>query len=156
VRFLLYDRVSEIGGGRIVGTKAFTLSEEYLDAHFDRTPAVPGTILLEAMLQLLGWGIIHAHDFDLAAIVSLVEGVTIADARLHPGFEATITGEIVSTSPSDSLGRAWLKVGGRRIASAERVIYSHFPASSPDALRRLFRYCSGRDLDRLPDTERRP
>ena len=145
MRFLFYDRVREIGGGRIVGTKAFSLSEQYLSAHFDRAPIVPGTILLEAMVQLLGWAIVHAHEFKISAIVSLVEGLTVADTRLRPGFEARITGEILSTSATDSLGRAWLEVGDARIATAERVIYSHFPAPDPEALRRLFRYCGGLD-----------
>ena len=155
MRFLFYDRVTELEKGRIVGTKAFPISEEYLRGHFDRTPLVPGTILVETMVQLLGWGIIHAHDFRLSAIVSLIEGVTIASARLRPGFEARITGEILSTSASDSLGRAWLDAGGTRIAAVDRVIFSHFPAPQPEVLRELFCYCSGlgpQDLqDREPD-----
>lgn len=153
MRFLFYDRVSELGQGRIVGTKAFALSEEYLRGHFNRTPLVPGTILVEAMVQLLGWGIIHAHDFRLSAIVSLIEGVTIVNARQRPGFEARITGEILSTSASDSLGRAWLDAGGTRIAAVDRVIFSHFPVSRPEALRELFRYCSGLGPQDLPGQE---
>lgn len=154
MRFLFYDRVNELEKGRIVGTKAFSLSEEYLHGHFSRAPLVPGTILVEAMVQLLGWGIIHAHDFRLSAIVSVLEGVTIANSRLRPDFEARITGEILSTSASDSLGRAWLDAGGTRIAAVDRVIFSHFPAPRPEALRELFRYCSGLGTQDLHSPER--
>jgi 3-hydroxyacyl-[acyl-carrier-protein] dehydratase len=146
MRFLFYDRVSSLDKGRrIVGTKTFALSEDYLQCHFSREPLVPGVILLEAMAQLLGWAIIHAHEFRLSAIVSLVEGLTITSVRLRPGFQATISGEIISTSASDSLGRAWLEVEGARLASADRIIFSHFPVENAEALRELFRYCSGLD-----------
>jgi 3-hydroxyacyl-[acyl-carrier-protein] dehydratase len=146
VRFLFYDRVDRLEEGRrIVGTKTFALSEEYLEGHFSREAIVPGVILVEAMAQLLGWAIVHAHGFKLSAIVSLVEGLTIAKVRLRPGFAATITGEILSNSATDSLGRAWMTVEGDRLAGAERIIFTHFPAEDPHALEVMFRYCSGLD-----------
>ena len=138
MRLPLFDRVLEVGAGRIVGTKAFLANEDFLDAHFGRASVVPGTILLESMVQLLGWGIAHAHDFGLMPIVSLVEGLEVSDARLSPPFEARITGETMSTSRTDSLGRVRLEVAGARVAAAERVIYTHFPADDPGALRRAF------------------
>jgi 3-hydroxyacyl-[acyl-carrier-protein] dehydratase len=155
VRFLFYDRVDLLEEGRrIVGTKTFALSEEYLQGHFSREAVVPGVILVEAMTQLLGWAIVHANGFSLATVVSLVEGLTIAKARLRPGFAATVTAEILSTSATDSLGRAWMEVEGERLASAERIIFTHFPAENPQALEALFRYCSG--LDRWQPLKRGP
>jgi 3-hydroxyacyl-[acyl-carrier-protein] dehydratase len=144
VRFLLYDRVSLLEkGSRIEGIKTFPLSEEYLHGHFAREPVVPGVMLMESMAQLLGWGIIHAHDFTLTAIMTLVEDVSFASPRLRPGFAARVVGEIVSTSRTDSLGRAFVDVEGTRIASIERIIFTHFPAEDPGALADLFAYCSG-------------
>ena len=64
MRFLYYDRIVRIEPGRrIVGVKAFALSEEFLRGHFSREPLVPAPILLEAMAQVLGWGIIMPTSF---------------------------------------------------------------------------------------------
>jgi len=151
MRFLYFDRVDRLEEGRrIVGTKTFALSEEYLEGHFGRQALVPATILMESMAQLLGWAIVHAHGFQRTAIVSLVEGFTLTSARLRPGFAATITGEILSNSATDSLGRAWISVEGEQLAAAERIIFTHFPAEDPAALEALFRYCSGVDRRASP------
>lgn len=144
MRFLLYDRVDELAKGRyIVGTRTFPLSDDYLEAHFPRRPTVPGTLLIEAMAQLLGWLIIATHDFQLAALVSLVEGVTIGDPGLRPGIAATIRAELVSSSATDSLGTARLEVEGRLVATAERLIYTHVRPVDGDELRARFAYLGG-------------
>ena len=150
MRFLFYDRVTELERGkRIVGVKTFALSEEFLRGHFDRRPVVPGTVLIEAMAQLLGWLVIASHDFRLAAILSLVDDVTIADPLLRPGIAATITAELLSTSASDSLGRARMEVDGTPVASVERVIYTHLPPADSERLKDIFCYCSGLDRTTL-------
>gem|GEM_PF-5326777 len=86
---------------------------------------------------------IHAHDFRLSAILSLAEGVTFHRPRLRPGFQAVITGEIISNSVRDSLGRAWIEAEGQRVATLDRIIYSHHQAVDQEALRRWFHYYSG-------------
>ena len=95
------------------------------------------------MFQLLGWAVIHAHDFDLWSIICLAEGVSFREPRLRPGFLAEIGGEIVSTSATDSLCSAWVNVEGARIASIERLIFRHLRPVDGEALRRLFVTCSG-------------
>ncbi|HYB73515.1 MAG TPA: hypothetical protein VED18_09095 [Candidatus Sulfotelmatobacter sp.] len=146
MRFLMYDRVMRLEKGKsIVGVKSFALSEEFHRGHFGRVALVPGVMLIEAMAQLLGWLIIYSHDFRLSAIMSVIEGVSLPP-RLRTGFQAQIHGEITSTSPRDSLGKAWVDVEGEVVASMGRIIYSHFPAGDPANLMALFRYYSG-----LPD-----
>jgi 3-hydroxyacyl-[acyl-carrier-protein] dehydratase len=143
MRLLLYDRVVAITKGEsILGIKSFALSEEFHRGHFTKIALVPGVLLLEAMAQLLGWLIIYSHDFALCPIMSVVEGVALPP-RLRPGFQAQIHGEIVSTSPQDSLGRAWMRVEGDVIASMDRIIYSHFRGPGPADLREWFRYSGG-------------
>lgn len=143
MRFLFYDRITEIKKSQCVaGVKTFALSEEFHRGHFTKLALVPGIILMEAMAQLLGWLIIYSHDFKLSAIMSLVEKVEVSP-RLRPGFEAHIRCEIISTSSTDSLGRAWVTSGGDIVASAERIIYSHFRQVDPAQLAELFRYYSG-------------
>ncbi len=143
MRFLYYDRVTNIEKGRsIVGVKTFTLSEEFFRGHFSKIALVPGSIFIEAMAQLLGWLIIYSHDFKLSAVMSLIEGVNISSG-LRPGFKADIHGEIVSTSLSDSLGKARIYVDGELTASINRIIYSHFYNVNPEELCHLFQYYSG-------------
>lgn len=143
MRFLYYDRIRHIEKGKnIVGIKTFTLSEEYLERHFRKTPLIPGVIFIEAMAQLLGWLIIYSHDFNLSAIMSLIEDVTI-NSQLRPGFSAEIHGEIISTSRRDSLGKAWIIIDNKEVASLKRIIYSHMHKVNSSDLTNLFYYYSG-------------
>jgi 3-hydroxyacyl-[acyl-carrier-protein] dehydratase len=147
MRFLFYDRVTKIEKGKsITGVKTFALSEEFHRGHFSRIALVPGVILIETMAQLLGWLIMYSHDFKLAAIMSLIEDVTVS-SHLRPGFKADIQAEIISTSRRDSLGRARIYADGELIASMNRTIYSHFHKISPEELMDRFRYYSGLKMD---------
>lgn len=143
MRFLYYDKITDIEKGKsITGVKTFTLSEEFFRCHYSKVAYVPGVIFIESMAQLLGWLIIHTHDFKLSAIMSLVENVKIP-SDLRPGFKAEIHGEIISTSKRDSLGRAKVLVDGEIIASMDRIIYSHIHKVNSEDLIRLFNYYSG-------------
>lgn len=143
MRFLLYDRVVNLEKDRAIdGIKSFALSEEFHRGHFGKIALVPGALFIEAMAQLLGWLINYSHDFKLLAIMSLVEGVRV-HSQLRPGFQAHIHAEIISTSPKDTLGRAWMQVDGNVIASMDRIIYSHFHGVDPSELSALFSYYSG-------------
>ncbi len=147
MRFLYYDTVDKIEKGKtIVGAKTFTLSEEFFKKHFRKQALVPGIIYIEAMAQLLGWLVIYTHDFKLSAVMSLVEDVDIAP-DLRPGFKAEIHGEIISTSRRDSLGKAWITVDGKTIASVNRIIYSHVHKVNSQDLMNLFYYYSGIKAD---------
>jgi 3-hydroxyacyl-[acyl-carrier-protein] dehydratase len=99
-------------------------------------------IFIESMAQPLGWLIIHTHDFRLSAVMSLIEDVKVAP-DLRPGFSAEISGQLISTSRSDSLGSAQMRIDGREIASIGRIIYVHSAKADQDALRRMFRYYGG-------------
>ena len=143
MRFLYYDSVTQLEKGKsIVGVKTFSLSEEFLRGHFKKVALVPGGIMIEAMAQLLGWLINYSYDFRLVAIMSLIEEVTVP-SRLRPGFKAEIHGEILSSSKTDSIGKARIYVGGDLVASLGRIIYSHFQLVNRDDLVQLFRYYSG-------------
>jgi len=146
MRFLYYDRIDSIEKGKkIVGVKTFTLSEEFFRNHFKKTALVPGVIYIEAMAQVLGWLVIYSHDFKLSAIMSLVENARVPSG-LRPGFTAEIHGEIISTSRRDSLGRAWITVDGKEVASLDRIIYSHVHKVNSEGLVRLFEYYSGLNI----------
>ncbi len=143
MRFLFYDVVTDIEKGKSIrGIKTFALSEEIFRRHFRREAVIPGVIMIEAMAQILGWLIIYSHDFTVSPVMSLIEDVKVTP-RLRPGIAVEIAGEIISTSPGDSLGRVRMTAGGKEIASIGRIIYSHVRKAAPDELRKRFRYYGG-------------
>ncbi|MEO5357554.1 MAG: hypothetical protein H7844_09695 [Nitrospirae bacterium YQR-1] len=143
MRFLYYDSVSNIVKGKeIVGVKTFSLSEEFLRGHFSKRAVIPGVIFMEAMAQLLGWLIIYSNDFNLTAVLSLVEGVRVP-FNIRPGISVDICGTIVSTSERDSMGRACVYHNGTEIARIDRILYSHFHKTDREELMQRFCYYSG-------------
>jgi 3-hydroxyacyl-[acyl-carrier-protein] dehydratase len=143
MRFLLYDSITSLEPGKsITGVKTFALSDEFLRGHFKKTALIPGVMLIESMAQLLGWLLIHTHQFRLTTAMTLIEDVTVA-RDLRPGIRADVRGQIVSTSKRDSLGSAQMFVDGRMVGSIGRIIYVHSDKADPQMLRNLFSYYSG-------------
>jgi len=138
VRFLFCDRVLRIHKGEsIEGIKVFSLSEEFLNDHFETFPLVPGAILIETMSQFMGWLIAYSHEFQYLPIVSLMDDVEVMP-DMAPGFEARVLARIVSTGRTDSMGQAEIRVDGEVIARADRMIYRHFAIPDPMSLRNQF------------------
>ena len=143
MRFMFCDRVLEIEKKKsISGLKTFSLAEQYHERNCPKKPLVPGVLLIEAMVQFLGWLIIYSYDFRVFSIPSLIRNAEVC-AEVRPGFVARVHAEIVSTTQRDTLGKAWIEVEGVRVAAAERMIYTHLRAADPEALREMFRYNTG-------------
>lgn len=143
MRFLLFDRVTAVEPGRrIEGVKCVTLTEEYLNGHFDRKPLVPGPLLIEAMIQLLGWCVITKHEFKLSVVLSVLEDVHLPSEQ-RPGHEIRLFGELQGTNPKGSMGRAWAEIDGQEIARVGRVLYAHIPHPDPEELKQRFRTYGG-------------
>ncbi len=156
MRFLLFDRILDLEKGRrILGLTAFGRSSS-ITLCGGPSATVPTSMLIEAMVQILGWSIIHDHDFHLAAIVCLIENATIHGPPLVAGVSAEVGGEILSNGRDDSLGRAWLDIDGDRRASIDRVIYRHFHDVDPKALEHEFRMRAGLAAERIGLAARRP
>ena len=143
MRFLHFDRVVSIEPGkRIEAVACSSLKDEYLRGHFPRRPLVPGTVVVEAMLQALGWLVIRTHDFQVMPFFSMLEDLSVP-AGLTPGDRIDLVGELLSTNPKGSVGRATASIAGKEVASLARVLYGHYPAASPSALRDSFRCYGG-------------
>ena len=138
MRFLLFDRVTSLEPGkRITTVKTFSMQDEHLNGHFPRKALVPGTMVLEAMLQSLGWLVMKTHEFRVLPFFSLLEDLTVP-AELRPGVALEITGELQSTNAKGSMGRAEAQIDGKVVATIGRVIYGHHPAAHPEEARRRF------------------
>jgi 3-hydroxyacyl-[acyl-carrier-protein] dehydratase len=143
MRFLLFDRVTALESGRsIQGVKTVTLTEAYLDGHFPKQPLVPGSLLIEAMIQLLGWVPMEKHGFSISVVLTALQDVSLP-SDLRPGQRLDLHGELMGTNKRGSVGRAWAEIDGTRIAEVGRVLYGHFPQGEPEVLRQRFRYYGG-------------
>ena len=138
MRFLLFDRVISVEPGRRNTTvKTFSMQDEHLNGHFPRRALVPGTMVLEAMLQSLGWLVMRTHEFEVLPFFSMLEDLVVP-AELRPGVRLEITGDLLSTNAKGSMGRAEATVDGVVTASIGRVIYGHHRAAHPEEARRRF------------------
>ena len=151
MRFLLFDRVTQLEvGKRIAGVKCVSLSEEYLKGHFTRAALVPGSLIIEGMLQLTAWCAIAKHDYKFSLVLSVMENVEVPP-DLAPGHQIHLFGELLGTNPKGSMARAWAEVDGKRIASIGRIIYAHVDVPDPEALRERFAYFRGAALEPLSE-----
>jgi 3-hydroxyacyl-[acyl-carrier-protein] dehydratase len=138
MRFLLFDRVTALEPGRHVrAVKCFSIQDEHLREHFPRRPVVPATLVLEAMLQTLGWLVIRTHEFRVLPFFSMLEDAALPEA-LGPGVLLEVEGTLLSTNPKGSMGRVEARADGNVVASIGRVLYGHHPAGDPDGLRRAY------------------
>jgi 3-hydroxyacyl-[acyl-carrier-protein] dehydratase len=138
MRFLLFDRVTALEPGRrIEAVKCFSIQDEHLREHFPRKPVVPAPLVLEAMLQTLGWLVIRTHEFRVLPFFSMLEDGALP-ADLAPGVRLDIEGTLLSTNPKGSMGRVEARAEGRVVAALGRVLYGHHPAADPAGLRRAY------------------
>jgi len=73
VRFLLVDRILELESGqRARAVKNVTLSEDLFTHHFPEQPLMPGTLLLECMVQVADALIREASDFEYLGLLTQV------------------------------------------------------------------------------------
>ncbi len=143
MRFLLFDSVTLLDPGRrIEGVKCTSITEEYLRGHFDRSPRIPGSLIIESMIQLLAWAAISKHDYRVSAVLTILEDVTVP-IDVAPGQVLKLIGTLQGTNRSGSVGSATAHIGEREVARVGRVVYGHAPHADPEELKARFRYFGG-------------
>lgn len=143
MRFLLFDKVTALEPGkRIVGLKTITLTESCFNGHFPRKPLFPGPLVIEAMIQLLGWAAISKMEYTTTVVLTALQDVTVP-TDLSPGTTLELEGRLMGSNPRGSVGQCWARVDGEVVAEVGRVLYGHVPGADPALLRKRLAYYGG-------------
>ena len=124
MRFVLVDRIVElVRGEQALGIKNITFSEDFFTHHFPERPIMPGTLILECLVQLADLVIREASDFTQLGMLHTLNSVKLYQV-VQPGdqlkLQVTLSGGEQDTQVS---GRA--SVGDTRVAAASFKLQRH-------------------------------
>lgn len=120
MRYLFVDRIEEVvPGASARGWKNVAMTEDYLEWHFPGQPVVPGTLVLEAFVQLAGWLEAASSGFTRWFLLDHVTSARYFGAAV-PGDRIDLV--VTSVPTADAARRAYQAeslVGGERRALVE-------------------------------------
>lgn len=120
MRYLLIDRIEElVADTSAKARKNVAMTEDYLEWHFPGQPVVPGTLVLEAFVQLAGWLEAASSGFERWVLLDHVTSARYFGAAV-PGDRIDLVLERIPTAdPARRAYRGESAVGGERKASVE-------------------------------------
>lgn len=158
MRYLLVDRIDEVVADvSAKGRKNVAMSEDYLEWHFPEQPVVPGTLILEAFVQLAGWLEAASSSFSRWVLLDRVTSARYFGAAV-PGDSVELAIERVpSEAPTRRAYRAESTVGGKRQASVEfeTVVVAVETLDARDRMERAYRTLRGEGPTSAP-TKKQP
>lgn len=99
MRFLLLDRIVEhVSGQRAVGLKNVTLSEDFFAHHFPERPVMPGTLMLECLIQVGDQIVRESTQFNRMGLLESVDRLKLR-RLVNPGDQLLL--EVKVTEQTD-------------------------------------------------------
>jgi len=107
MRFLLVDSILELEPGvRATGVKNITMSEDFFADHFPHRPIMPGSMIVESMVQLADWVVRQASEFRQLGLATSFDNLKFRRV-LGPGSQLRVEVKVVER------GQAEVKVQGK-------------------------------------------
>jgi beta-hydroxyacyl-ACP dehydratase FabZ len=119
--FLLVDRIIEVNEAakKIIGIKNVTINEPFFQGHFPDHPIMPGVLIIEAMAQVGGVGVLSAKE----NLGKLAYFMSINNAKFRkpvvPGDQLVIEVDILKQKMSIMQCHAVAKVDGAVVTEAD-------------------------------------
>lgn len=140
MRFLMVDRILELESGRrATGIKNITLSEGFLEHHFPEMPIMPGSLIVEALVQLADWILRENSGFQEMGLPSSFAYLKFRRV-VRPGDQLQLNVEALSHRGAQAEFKGTASRGGQAVATARFTldVRSVEPLLTVEESRRIF------------------
>ena len=145
MRFFLFDKIIEFEkNGKCVGIKSVSFSEDFFVNHYQKSPVMPESMILEAIGQVGSWATGASIDFEALSILLSVDNFRCYK-DVSPGDVLRIEVDISSNNDFGSQVSGVAKVNDAVVADVERIVFwsYKYPGFSQEYEKEFNSYRSG-------------